>query len=140
MTSQPRPRQQCVRPPWRSGGVERGQASVELALVLPVVVVLLLAVLQAGVLVRDRLATVHAARVAARAVIVDPTPTAAAAALEAAGGRAGDATAQVGGERRAGGYATVTVRLTPARLPIVGRVVGATVLTETLTVLVEGRS
>ncbi len=117
-----------------------GQATVELAVVLPLVVVLLLAVLQAGCLVRDRLAAVHAARVAARAVIVDPSPHAASVALAAIGGRAGDATARVGGERHAGGYATVTVRLMPTRVPIVGRAIGATELTETLTVLVEGPS
>ena len=128
-----------MRPSRRAEGV-RGQATVELAVVLPVVVLLLLAVLQAGSLVRDRLATVHAARVAARAVIVEPTPAAAAAALEATGGRAADARVQIGGERRSGGYATITVRLTPARVPIVGRAIGATVLTETLTVLVEGPS
>ncbi len=128
-----------TRPSRRAEGV-RGQATVELAVVLPVVVLLLLAVLQAGSLVRDRLATVHAARVAARAVIVEPTPAAAAAALRAAGGRAADARVQLGGDQRSGGYATITVRLTPARVPIVGRAIGATVLTETLTVLVEGPS
>ncbi len=118
----------------------RGQATVELAIVLPVVVVLLLAVLQAGSLVRDRLAAVHAARVAARAVIVEPTSAAAAAALDAAGGRAADARVQLGGERHPGGHASVTVRLSPTRLPIVGRAVAARELTETLTVLVEGPS
>ncbi len=122
----------------RSRARERGQSTVELAVVLPVVMVLLLAVAQSGVLVRDRLATVHAARVAARAVVVDPTTSSAVSALDAAGGRAGDARVELGGELRSGGFATVTVHLEPVRLPLVGRVLGATTLSERLTVLVEG--
>lgn len=49
-----------------------GQASVELALVLPLVVILLLAVVQLGLLVRDQILVVHAAREAAREAAVDP--------------------------------------------------------------------
>ena len=124
----------------RAATSQRGQASVELAVILPIVVVLLLAVVQAGSLVRDRLATVHAARVAARAVIVEPSTSAATDALAAVGGRAGDAQVALSGNRGPGGYVTVTVRLAPARLPIVGRAIGATELSERLTVLVEGPS
>src|SRR4029078_2878808 len=43
----------------------RGQATVELALVLPLVVFALLAILQVGLVVRDQVAVVHAAREAA---------------------------------------------------------------------------
>jgi Flp pilus assembly protein TadG len=43
-----------------------GQATVELALVLPLVVLLLLALVQTGLVVRDQVLTVHAAREAAR--------------------------------------------------------------------------
>ena len=50
---------------------ERGQATVELALVLPLVVFGLLAILQVGLVVRDQVAVVHAAREAARAASVD---------------------------------------------------------------------
>lgn len=53
----------------RDGG---GQASVELALVLPVVAVLLLTVVQTGLVVRDQVQVVHAAREAARQAAVDP--------------------------------------------------------------------
>jgi len=49
-----------------------GQASVELALVLPLVMVLLLAVVQLGLLVRDQILVVHAAREAVREAAVDP--------------------------------------------------------------------
>lgn len=49
-----------------------GQASVELALVLPLVMMLLLAVVQLGLLVRDQILVVHAAREAVREAAVDP--------------------------------------------------------------------
>jgi hypothetical protein len=52
----------------------RGQATVELALVLPLVVLALMAVLQVGLVVRDQVAVVHAAREAARAASVDGDP------------------------------------------------------------------
>jgi Flp pilus assembly protein TadG len=45
---------------------------VELALVLPLVVMLLLAVVQLGLLVRDQILVVHAAREAVREAAVDP--------------------------------------------------------------------
>lgn len=53
---------------------QQGQASVELALVLPFVVVLLLAVVQVAVVVRTQLLVAHAARAGARAAAVDPRP------------------------------------------------------------------
>ena len=55
----------------------RGQASVELALVLPLVLVLLLVLVQVGLVVRDQILVVHAAREAAREAAVDPSPQAA---------------------------------------------------------------
>ncbi len=51
-----------------------GQATVEFALLLPLVLLLLMAVVQAGLLVRDQVAVVHAAREAVRAAAVDPDP------------------------------------------------------------------
>jgi Flp pilus assembly protein TadG len=68
----------------RTGREDRGQSTVELALVLPLVVVLLLLVLQGGLVVRDDVLLAHAAREAARAASVaagDRTV----AALDAAG-------------------------------------------------------
>ncbi len=58
----------------------RGQATVEFALVLPLVLLTLMAVLQVALVVRDQVAVVHAAREAARAASVDPDPNAATAA------------------------------------------------------------
>lgn len=53
---------------------ERGQAAVELALVLPLLVLLLLAVVQVGLVVRDQVLLTHAAREAAREAAVEPSP------------------------------------------------------------------
>ena len=58
---------------WRAAP-DGGQATVELALILPVVVVLLLAVVQVGQVVRYRVVVVHTAREVARAAAVSPTP------------------------------------------------------------------
>lgn len=57
------------RPTPRLG--DRGQSTVELALLLPLVVGVVLIVVQVGVLVRTRLAVVTAARDAARVAAVD---------------------------------------------------------------------
>lgn len=62
MTDRPRPRD-------ARGGArpEAGQAAVELALTLPAVVMLLLAIVQFALVARDEVLVVHAAREAARA-------------------------------------------------------------------------
>lgn len=67
---------------------DRGQATVELALVLPLVALLLLLVLQAGLVIRDQLLVAHAAREAARgaAVAEGDRGAAAASAARRAGG------------------------------------------------------
>ena len=59
---------------------QRGQAAVELALALPLLVFWLLAMVQVVLIARDQLAVVHAAREAARAAAVSASPGAAAAA------------------------------------------------------------
>jgi len=56
-----------------------GQAAVELALVIPAVVLLLLAVVQFALIARDELLVVHAAREAARAASVAESGSLAAA-------------------------------------------------------------
>ena len=64
---------------------EEGQAAAEVALVLPLVVVLLLAVVQVALVVKDQVMITHAAREAAREAAVDPTPEAARRAALAGG-------------------------------------------------------
>ena len=51
-----------------------GQAAVELVLALPLVAVLLLGIVQVGLIVRDQVLLVHAAREAAREAAVGGTP------------------------------------------------------------------
>lgn len=65
---------------------DAGQASVELALLLPVVILLLLAVLQVGLVARDVVLVTHAAREAARAAATDPRASVARAAALASSG------------------------------------------------------
>ena len=62
----------------RRGRCDRGQATVEFALLLPVLVLAAVAILQVGLVIRDYVAVVHAAREAARAASVDADPAAAA--------------------------------------------------------------
>lgn len=52
---------------------ERGSAVVEFALLLPVVLLVLIAVVQVGVVVRDRLLLSQAARAGAREAAVEPS-------------------------------------------------------------------
>jgi hypothetical protein len=59
---------------------QRGQATVELAVAIPFVVLLLMLLVQVGIVMFDQLAVAQAAREGARAAAVDPTPGAAASA------------------------------------------------------------
>jgi Flp pilus assembly protein TadG len=68
----------------RGRGGDGGQAVVETALVLPLVVLFLLAVVQVGLVVRAQVLVTHAAREAARAAAVDDAPDAAVRAASAA--------------------------------------------------------
>ncbi len=70
----------------RWAGPQDGQAAVELALVLPLLLALLVVLAQVGLLVRDRVLVVHAAREAARAAAVDPQPEVARRAAKATKG------------------------------------------------------
>lgn len=115
---------------------QRGQATVELAVLLPVVVTLLLVVLQVGLVVRDQMVVLHATRAAGRAVIVDPSMAAARDAAERSG--APGATVRVEGSLRPGAMVTVTVSAAPTAVPVVGRVLAGRRITERLTVQVEG--
>ena len=76
-----------VTVPWRSrvpDRRERGSAVVEFALLLPIVLLVLLAVVQVGVLGRDRLVLEQAARAGARVAAVDVSESAVDDAVRAA--------------------------------------------------------
>jgi hypothetical protein len=66
-------------------GAERGQATLELALCLPLVAAVLATLVEIGMLASDQLRLWHAAREAARTAAVDPEPAAARTAAEHSG-------------------------------------------------------
>jgi Flp pilus assembly protein TadG len=118
---------------------EGGQATVEVALLLPLVATMLLGVVQVGLVVRDQVLVVHAAREAARAAAVDPTVAAARAGAEGAA-RLDPARLDVelDGSTDPGGRLTVTVRYrSPTAVPLVGQLLGDRTLTAQATMRVE---
>lgn len=105
---------------------EGGQAAVELALVLPLVFLLLLALLQVGVLVRDQVLLTHAAREAAREAAVSDSPAGPARAA-ALGAGLDPRRLKVEVHRPRGASDRVEVRLTyraPSAVVLVGQVLG----------------
>lgn len=122
-----------------TGKDQRGQATVEVALVLPLVVLFTLIVVQAALVGKDLLLVNHAAREAARAAAVDPTPAAALQGAAAAGGldRSRLSSRLSGGTSR-GDRATATVTYrSPTNVPLVGRLVGDIELNAQVTMRVE---
>ncbi len=116
----------------------RGQATVEAALLLPLLALLLLAVAQAGVVVRDQVHLTRATSAAARAAMVDPSESAARSALLETGGGLAIEGVSVRGSRSPGSLLTVSAVASPTRLPLVGGAVGWIRLRESLVVRVEG--
>jgi len=109
---------------------ERGTAAVEFALVLPLVLVVALALVQTGLLVRDRLLVEAAARAGARAAAVQEDVssirTAALGAAPSLDGGAIDLGVDRVGAR--GEPVTVSIRyLTSVRVPFVGWLFGGSV-------------
>jgi Flp pilus assembly protein TadG len=101
-----------------------GQAAVELALALPVVALLLLAVIQLAVVVRDAVVVTHAAREAARAAAVssDPVGSGRRAAIAAAGPLRADRLVVVITE--GSGRVTADLRYrAPTDVPLIGALV-----------------
>ena len=110
--------------------VERGQATVELALVMPVVAVVAMALLDLGLVMRDNVLCVHAAREAARALAVGEDP------VGAARRRSGLGSALSVTTDATTGTATVELDLS-ARLPVLGRLVPGAKLRQSATMRME---
>ncbi len=122
------------------GQGDSGQGTVELALVLPVVVVSMLAIVQVGLIGRDQVAVWHVAREAARAAAVSPNiGSVRTAAVEASPVLdRGRLTVSLGGGLSSGDMATATVRYrSPTEVPIVGRLIGDVDLGAEVTMRVE---
>ena len=129
----------ALRSPGDGGRGDGGQASVELALLLPLVALLLLAVLQVGLVAKDVVLVPHAARAAARAAATDPHPDAARLAAEASGALDPDHLSVTVADRGEPGSrlrASVTYRA-PTSVPLIGSMVGDISLTRTVTMRVE---
>ena len=121
------------------GRRDGGQATVELALLLPVVVLLVLAVLQLGLVARDVVLVTHASREAARAAAVDADPEAPRRAAADTPGLQEDRLAV----RTSGGGAEgervrveVTYRI-PTAVPLVGALLGDRTVRSATTMRVE---
>jgi Flp pilus assembly protein TadG len=120
------------------GARHRGQATVELALGLPVVCIGVLLVLQLALVGRDAVLVTHAAREAARAAAVDPSgPAARAGAL--ASTTALDPHRLDVRLRRSGGRVAAEVRYRSVTgLPVVGPLLPDPELRAEVTMLEEG--
>ena len=119
--------------------LDRGQATVEAVVVLPVIVVVLLALVQVGLVLRDHVAVTTAARAAARAAVVEPDAAAVRrAAVGSTGLRSDRVSVSLEGDASPGSLVTVRVRYREAgALPLVGRLVDGLVLEERVVVMVE---
>ena len=119
---------------------QRGQGTVELALLLPVVALLTLVVVQIGLIARDSVLVNHAVREAARQAAVDPEAGVAFdAATAAIPGLDPERLDLVLGDGRAtGDVLTVELRYaSPTAVPIVGALLGDVSLTAAAAVRVE---
>jgi len=118
---------------------DRGQSTVELALLLPVVLVVILTVVQVGLLGRDVVLVTHAAREAARAAAVDPSPGAARrAALASSSLRSDRLSVSVTGRTGASGRVRVTLAYrVPLRVPLVGSLLGDRTVHASATMRIE---
>jgi len=101
---------------------ERGQATVELALCLPLVVIILAAVVQVGMVAVDHVKVWHAAREGVRVAAVDSDAEAIRRAAESAGLRPLEVSvAPEDLYRRQGEPVTVAVSYSPStRVPVIG--------------------
>jgi hypothetical protein len=105
----------------------RGQATVELALCLPILALLAATVVEVGAIAGDRARLWHSAREAARAATVESDPERVIAAAERGGLEPLDVDIEPAPAFRRQGD-PVTVRLTfdpPSRTPLVGALFGA---------------
>lgn len=111
-----------MRPARRPGEErQRGQAAVELALVLPLVLLLFLGLAQVGLVVRDDVLVVHAAREAARRAAVDRGDGAPRTAALAGTGLTSSRLDVETRRDEAAGTVTETVRYrSPTGLPLIG--------------------
>ncbi|MGB5756515.1 MAG: TadE/TadG family type IV pilus assembly protein [Acidimicrobiales bacterium] len=108
-------------------GAVAGQSTAELAILLPVLMILTLTVVQVGLVARDVVVVHHAAREAARAVAIEPVVEEAVAGAERASSALDPDRLAVGlrGGRSTGDLLTVEVDYrAPTDVPVVGSLIG----------------
>lgn len=110
---------------------QRGQATVEVALALPVVIVVLLLVVQVALVARSQILVVHAAREGARAAAVEHSVAAARRAAAATPGLGRDRMQVTMVDRGDDVSVTVGYRA-PTDVALVGPLVGERTLTATV--------
>lgn len=118
---------------------ERGQATVELALCLPLLALVCAGLVEASLLALDQVRVWHAAREAARVAAVEPDPAAARKAAEGSGLEALDVSVSPASQERAAGRAT-TVSLAyryDGRVPFAGAAFETVVLRAEATTRIE---
>ncbi len=118
---------------------DAGQATLELALGLPVLALLLAGVVEVGLLVSDHTRVWHAAREGARVAVVDPDASDVVAAAERPGLRPLDVEISPPPQlRRQGDPLTVSVRYEPrARVPLFSPFLGRVELKAQATMRIE---
>ncbi|HEX2054304.1 MAG TPA: TadE/TadG family type IV pilus assembly protein [Actinomycetota bacterium] len=118
------------------GRQQQGQSTVEFALVLPLVLLLILGLLQIGVLVRDQILVLGAAREGVREAIVNSDRGAISAAADGAAPGL-ELSVQVSRGTKRGDAAKVQVSAAPAKLPLVGSIVEGMTLKASATMRME---
>lgn len=119
--------------------VAGGQATVELALTLPLIALLALALLQVALVARDQVLVVHAAREAAReAAVSDDPATPKSVGLRASSLKLTSLTVDISGRRERGSRITASVSyLAPTEVPLIGKLVPDIRLRSAATMRVE---
>lgn len=123
----------------RSIGREDGQATLELALCLPVLAIVLAGLVEVSLVAVDQVRVSNAAREAARISAVDPDPEAARAAAGASGLDGIEVAVEPGAEERSPGRPTTVSVAYPyrSRVPVVGAVFDRFVLEADATMRIE---
>ena len=118
---------------------ERGQATVELTLCLPVLALVLAVLVEVGLLVGDQLRLWHAARETARVAVVDSDPNEIRAAAEHGGLGPLDIEIEPKfSDRSTGEPLTVTLTFrSEGHLPLLGTLISSRDMTSTATMRIE---
>lgn len=111
---------------------------METAIMIPVVVLLLAALVQVALVARDQVHLVRVTSATARAVMVEPEDRTARATVDAVSGALEVDRVVLEGGREPGDLLSVSVVARPQRVPLVGMAVSGLRLTERITVRVEG--